>query len=52
MAALKLIEETVALCPGRYEIVPAGKEPRVPAPTQAGADAAMPVEPRCQTRKV
>ena len=30
MAALKLLEETVALCPGRYEIVLAGKEPRPP----------------------
>jgi nitrite reductase (NADH) large subunit len=30
MASLKLIEETVALCPGRYEIVLVGKEPRAP----------------------
>jgi nitrite reductase (NADH) large subunit len=30
MAGLKLIEEVVALCPGRYEIVLIGKEPRTP----------------------
>jgi nitrite reductase (NADH) large subunit len=30
MAALKLIEELVALCPGRYEIALVGKEPRRP----------------------
>jgi nitrite reductase (NADH) large subunit len=30
MAALKLLEETVALCPGRYEIVLVGKEPLPP----------------------
>jgi nitrite reductase (NADH) large subunit len=30
MAALKLIEEMVALCPGRYDIVLVGKEPRPP----------------------
>jgi nitrite reductase (NADH) large subunit len=30
MAALKLLEEVVALCPGRYEIVLVGKEPGAP----------------------
>jgi nitrite reductase [NAD(P)H] large subunit len=30
MAGLKLIEELVALCPGRHDIVLAGKEPRPP----------------------
>jgi nitrite reductase [NAD(P)H] large subunit len=30
MAALKLIEEVVALCPGRYEIVLVGRESRPP----------------------
>jgi nitrite reductase (NADH) large subunit len=30
MAALKLLEELVALCPGRYEIVLVGKERRAP----------------------
>jgi nitrite reductase [NAD(P)H] large subunit len=30
MAALKLVEEIVALCPGRYDIVLVGKEPHAP----------------------
>jgi len=30
MAALKLVEEVVERCPGRYEIVVAAKEPRPP----------------------
>jgi nitrite reductase (NADH) large subunit len=30
MAGLKLLEEIVALCPNRYDIVLAGKEPRTP----------------------
>jgi nitrite reductase (NADH) large subunit len=30
MAALKLVEEIVSLCPGRYDIVLVGKEPRPP----------------------
>ena len=30
MAALRLVEELVELCPGRYDIVLAGQEPRAP----------------------
>src|SRR5262245_53903920 len=30
MASLKLVEEIVALCPGRHEIVLVAKEPRLP----------------------